>query len=105
MLFRHIDLNSNEELDTYELQHFLHDIEPEEPVPDFDHLVQIMRHAMKLVTHKKEQPLIISWQQFRNNYAELDTLTESGAPEVRFLNITFIFFLYYFLATPPVTAC
>lgn len=90
MLFRHIDLNDNEELDTYELQHFFHDIEPEEPVPDFDHLVHTMRRAMKLATHKKEQPLAISWQQFRNNYASLDTLTDTGAPEVRFFNFIFI---------------
>lgn len=90
MFFRHIDLNANEELDVYELQHFAHDIEPEHPIAEPDHLVQTMRRAMKQVIDKHEQPFTISWQQFRNNYVELDTLAERSAPQVRLLHSVFV---------------
>ncbi|CAF0749803.1 unnamed protein product [Rotaria sordida] len=49
--FRHIDLNGNDELDLHELQHFFHNIEPEDPI------------------------------QFRANYAALDILTKKGVPQ------------------------
>lgn len=84
MFFQHIDLDVNDELDVYELQHFFHDIEPEDPVPDPSYLIRTMRRAMKLMAHKQEQPFTISWQQFRGSYMELDSLTEIGTPEVRF---------------------
>lgn len=83
MFFRRIDLNANDELDAQELQYFFHDIEPEDPIPDFDHLVHTMRHTMKSIADKKEQSFMVSWEQFRRNYAELDKFTEAGAPEVR----------------------
>jgi len=90
MFFRHIDLNANDELDVFELQHFFHDIEPENPVPDPVHLVRTMKRAMKLETSKQEQPFTVSWQQFQNSYVELDTLTERGAPQVRLLHSIFV---------------
>lgn len=85
IFFRRIDLDANDELDVHELQRFFHDIEPEDPIPDFDRLVHTMRRTMKLVSYKKERSFTVSWEQFRKNYAEIDTVTEAGAPEVRLL--------------------
>ena len=86
LFFRHIDLNGNDELDVYELQHFFHDIEPENPVVDADYLVHTMKRVMKRVMkqqiNKETAPYTISWAQFRENYVELDILTEKNVPQV-----------------------
>jgi hypothetical protein len=80
-LFKHIDLNRNDELDVYELQHFFHRIEPENPVAAPKDLVRTMKRVMKQVTTTEENLYTISWQQFRENYAGLDTLTEKDVPQ------------------------
>jgi hypothetical protein len=98
MFFRHIDLNANDELDVYELQHFFHDIEPENPVVDPDRLIHTMQRAMKQVPNKQEQPFTISWQQFRHSYAELDTVTEISAPQVRLLHSIFVKYFSFILS-------
>ncbi|CAM4827731.1 unnamed protein product [Rotaria magnacalcarata] len=78
----HIDLNNNDELDVYELRHFFHDIEPEDPVAEPQHLVHIMKSVMKQATNNEEvESYSISWQQFRETYAELDSLPEKGVPQ------------------------
>ena len=106
MFFRRVDSNANDELDAHELQQFAHDIEPEEAVPDVDHIVHIMQHTMKHVADKQGEPFTISWQQFRQNYPELDTVAERNAPQVRFFYYRFVRALFaLFLANPSVFAC
>jgi hypothetical protein len=90
LFFNHVDLNGNDELDVYELQHFFHDIEPENPVADPIQLVRTMKYVMKQLEKKEENSYTISWQQFRENYAGLDTLTEKGAPQVSLLHLTLV---------------
>ena len=81
-------MNGDDELDVHELQYFFHDIEPENPVTEPDSLVWTMKRAMKQVVEKKEEFYTISWQEFRENYAELDVLIEKGAPQVCLLHLT-----------------
>jgi hypothetical protein len=45
---------------------------------------------MKQVINKQEQYFSVSWQQFRNSYMALDTVTDRGAPEVRLLHSIFL---------------
>jgi hypothetical protein len=104
-LFKHIDLNGNDELDVYELQHFFHRIEPENPVADPKDLVRTMKRVMKQMITKEENSYTISWQQFQENYAGLDTLTERGAPEVSLLYLTSVEYSLFFLASSPISAC
>lgn len=81
VFFQHIDSNADDELDVDELQRFFHNAEPEDPVADPDHIIRTMRRTMKQVINKQEQSFTVSWQQFRNTYAELDSVTERSAPE------------------------
>jgi hypothetical protein len=60
---------------------------------------------MKRVTTKEENPFTISWQQFRENYAGLDTLTEKDAPQVSLLQLTLVEYPLFFLASSPISAC
>ncbi|UJR07145.1 hypothetical protein I4U23_011433 [Adineta vaga] len=55
IFFRHIDLNGNDELDVYELQNFFHDIEPEDDVPDRNHIIRTMKRTMKPITNKQDE--------------------------------------------------
>ncbi|CAF1431275.1 unnamed protein product [Adineta ricciae] len=81
VFFRHIDLNANDELDAYELQHYLHDIEPDDNVPDLKHVIRTMKRTMKQVANEHEQHFSISWQQFHDNFIELDSLTDNNTPQ------------------------
>ncbi|CAF4007799.1 unnamed protein product [Adineta steineri] len=81
MIFRRVDVNANEELDVYELQKYFHNIEPEDAMPDINHIVRRMKRTMKLEINEQKQPFTISWQQFRKTYAELDTVTARNAPQ------------------------
>jgi hypothetical protein len=106
LFFKHVDLNDNDELDVYELQYFFHSIEPEDPMPDPKYLVHTMKRVMKQVTKVEENSYTISWQQFRENYAELDTLTEEGVPQVSLFHLILIEYpLFFFLASSPIFAC
>jgi hypothetical protein len=65
-----------------------------------------MSHAMKQVTVKEENPYIISWQQFRENYAGLDTLTGKGVPEVSLFHLAlFEYLLLFILANSSIATC
>ena len=79
VFFRHIDLNANDELDAYELQHYFHDIEPDDNVPDLNHVI----HTMKRVANEHQQHFSISWQQFHDNFIDLDSLADNNIPQVR----------------------
>lgn len=82
-------MNGDNQLDVHELQYYFHDIEPENPVADPDSLVLTMKRVMKQVTEKrKEEFYTISWEQFRENYARLDSLIEKGSPQVCLLHLT-----------------
>jgi hypothetical protein len=64
-----------------------------------------MKRVMKQVITKEENSYTISWQQFQENYAGLDTLTERGAPEVSLLYLTLVEYSLFFLASSPISAC
>ncbi len=105
LFFKHIDLNGNDELDVYELQDFFHRIEPENPVAEPRDLVRTMKRVMKQMTTKEEDTYTISWQQFRENYAGLNTVTERDAPQVSLLHLTLFEYPLFFLASSPISAC
>lgn len=90
LFFNHIDLNGNDRLDAYELQQYFHEIEPENPLSDLSDVTRSMKRAMKQMDNKEDMSYQISWQKFRENYAELDTPVENGAPQVRICHLSFV---------------
>lgn len=89
LFFRHIDLNGNDEIDVYELQHFFHDIDPEDPIAEPKHVIRTMNRVMQQTIGEDEKSFHISWQQFRKYYANFDSPVANGLPEVCYYQLTF----------------
>lgn len=95
-------MNDDEKLDISELQHYFHDIEPENPLPDSLDVVRAMSQSVNSATiNSSIEGFTFTWKEFQREYSQLDGFTEPGGPQVlKLLFVTARNFLFFLKANP-----